>query len=317
VNGFAFFRSELWYTKLSDMKQATIIPLVKSKDGSFIFKVQTIKNFLENRSIKQEGPHSHNYYEMIWLTRGNGTLWVDMQGYPVENNTIHSIKPNQTHQFQMQEGMDGFVFSFMDSFFKMDEYDFDWAGQDGLFQLFTEGRSLRIPNEMEEELKDIVWKMIREFENEQPHRMEILKRFFKIFLIYLTRWTEGHMESTEHSRETELVKNFLESLDKNFKEKKMVAEYAGELLVTPTYLNRIVKKITGTSAGHQIRQRVVLEAKRMGRYSGAGMKEIAYRLGFLDPAHFSRFFKAFAGINFSDFKRGALRVSMTAAPLRA
>jgi hypothetical protein len=36
------------------------------------------------------------------------------------------------------------------------------------------------------------------------------------------------------------------------------------------------------SAGHQIRQHIVLEAKRMGRYSGAGMKEIAYDLGFAD-----------------------------------
>jgi AraC-like DNA-binding protein len=98
----------------------------------------------------------------------------------------------------------------------------------------------------------------------------------------------------------------MELLDKNFKEKKMVTEYADMLMVSPTYLNRVVKKNTGFSAGHQIRQRLVLEAKRMGRFSGAGMKEIAYNLGFLDPAHFSRFFKAFAGLNFSDFKRGAL-----------
>ena len=102
----------------------------------------------------------------------------------------------------------------------------------------------------------------------------------------------------------------MELLDKNFKEKKMVAEYAAQLLVTPNYLNRIVKKITGFSAGHHIRQRVVLEAKRMGRYSDAGMKEIAYDLGFLDSAHFSRFFKTFGGINFSEFKRGAVSYSI-------
>src|ERR1700759_2283297 len=164
------------------MKQTTIIPFVKSQNGSFIFKVQTIQNFLENRDSKQEGPHSHNYYEMIWLTRGHGTLHVDMQEYPVENNTIHSIKPNQTHQFDMQEGMEGFVFSFTDSFFRMDEYDFDWTSQAGLYRLFIEGQTLRVFEEMEEDLKDLALKMIREFENEQPHRMEILKRFFKIFL---------------------------------------------------------------------------------------------------------------------------------------
>jgi len=299
------------------MKQTTIIPLVKPQSVSFIFNVQTIQNFIENRDVKQEGPHSHNYYEMVWLTRGNGTLHVDMQEYPVENNTIHSIKPNQIHQFQMEPGMEGFVFSFTDSFFKLDEHDFDWACQAGIRQLFTEGRTLRVPAEMEDDLKDIALKMIREFESEKPHKLEILKRFFKIFLIYLTRWTDENAESVEHSRETELVTNFQESLDKNYKEQKMVAEYARQLLVTPAYLNRVVKKHTGHSAGHLIRERLVLEAKRMGRYSGAGMKEIAYSLGFMDPAHFSRFFKSFAGINFSDFKRGSLVVALAGAPRRA
>jgi AraC family transcriptional activator of pobA len=74
---------------------------------------------------------------------------------------------------------------------------------------------------------------------------------------------------------------------------------------------------TGFSAGHHIRQRVVLEAKRMGRYSDAGMKEIAYNLGFLDSAHFSSFFKTYGGINFSEFKRGALIVPLDAALNRA
>jgi AraC family transcriptional activator of pobA len=36
----------------------------------------------------------------------------------------------------------------------------------------------------------------------------------------------------------------------------MVSGYAGMLLVTPNYLNEIIKKTTGYSAGYHIRQRV-------------------------------------------------------------
>lgn len=163
---------------------------------------------------------------------------------------------------------------------------------------------------MEQDMIEIVLKMIRETQYEKSYRMELIKRYFKIFLIHLTRKLEEGVQSTEQSRETELVKSFMDLLDKNFKENKMVAEYAAQLLVTSNYLNRIVKKITGNSAGHHIRQRVVLEAKRMGRYSNAGMKEIAYDLGFLDSAHFSRFFKSFAGVNFSEFKKGGVVASL-------
>jgi AraC-like DNA-binding protein len=99
-------------------------------------------------------------------------------------------------------------------------------------------------------------------------------------------------------------------LEKSYREKKMVAEYAAQLLVTPNHLNGIIKKNTGCSAGHMIRKRVVLEAKRLARYSDAGMKEIAYSLGFSDSAHFSKFFKSVCGTNFSDFKKEGINYPM-------
>jgi AraC family transcriptional activator of pobA len=292
------------------MKQAPIIPLLRFQSEALPFRVQTIKTFTEEQDDVCEGPHSHNYYEMFWLIKGGGTLHVDMQEYSIESNTIFSLKPNQAHQFQTQAEMEGFVFSFTDSFFRMDEYDFSRASLASLFQLFTEGQTISIMPEMEEDMKGIVLKMMKEFENHYAFRMELLKYYFKLFLIYLNRRLDENAQSVEQSREAELVKGFMELLDKHFKEKKMVAEYAAQLLLTPNYLNRIVKTNTGFSAGHHIRQRVVLEAKRMGRYSGAGMKEIAYDLGFLDSSHFSRFFKTFGGINFSEFKKGAVVIPL-------
>jgi YesN/AraC family two-component response regulator len=299
------------------MKQASIIPILKFQTGALPFKVQTIKNFTEEQDDINEGPHSHNYYEMIWLMKGNGTLYVDMQEYTVGSNTIFCTKPNQAHQFKTEAEMEGFVLSFTDSFFRMDEYDFDWASQPCLLQLFGENRAIKIAYEVEEDMKEIVLKMIKEFENQNPYRMELLKRYFKIFLIYLTRKLDENFQTAEKSREAELIKNFMELLDKNFREKKMVAEYAAQLLVTANYLSNVIRKNTGFSAGHHIRQRIVLEAKRMGRYSGAGMKEIAYNLGFLDSAHFSKFFKTFGGANFSTFKKGALIVPLHAEFHRA
>jgi hypothetical protein len=163
------------------MKQAPIIPLLKFKNEALPFKVQTIKNFTEEQDDINEGPHSHNYYEMIWLIKGNSTLYVDMQKCSIESNTIFCLKPNQAHQFQTQTEMEGFVFSFTDSFFKIDEHDFDRAYQPSLFQLFNEGQTIRIADEMEEDMKDIVLKMIKEFESQYSNRMELLKCYFKIF----------------------------------------------------------------------------------------------------------------------------------------
>src|SRR5262245_10057149 len=127
------------------MKQASIIPLVKLQAGALPFKVQTIKTFVEQQQDDiSEAPHSHNYYEMIWLTRGRAALQVDMHEYEVDDNTIFCLKPNQAHQFPVHPDMEGFVFSFADSFFMMDDHDFGWATQASLSQIFNEGRTIKV-----------------------------------------------------------------------------------------------------------------------------------------------------------------------------
>ncbi|HKC36857.1 MAG TPA: hypothetical protein VKB95_12370, partial [Chitinophagaceae bacterium] len=64
------------------MKEAPIIPITKFQNDALPFRVHTIKNFTEDLDDINEGPHSHNYYEMVWLKKGEGKLYVDMQEHP-------------------------------------------------------------------------------------------------------------------------------------------------------------------------------------------------------------------------------------------
>jgi AraC family transcriptional regulator, transcriptional activator of pobA len=292
------------------MKEVPIIPLMNFKDCVLPFKIKTISRFREEQEEPESLPHSHDYYEIAWITAGTGKLFADLEEYPINENWLYFIKPNQVHRLLLSKNAQGFILSFKDSFFSLGAHEFDLTCQASLFQLFTRLQFLSIQKEMVSDILEIMIKMIREFENEYSFKAQLLRRYFKIFLIYVSRQFENEKQTDDHSRETELTKSFMELLEKNFKEKKLVADYAAELYITPNYLNGIVKKNTGFSAGHHIRQRVVLEAKRMCRYSDAGMKEIAYRLGFVDSSHFSKFFKGVSGMNFSDFKKEGLRYSL-------
>lgn len=274
------------------------------------FQVQSIRNSINENDEVNESIHTHNHYEMIWLAKGSGTLFINMRQYSIEKNMMFCLKPNQAHCFQSNSPIEGFTFSFTDSFFTMGEHEFDWSGQANLFQLFSASPVINIPNEMEAEIEEIILTMKKEYESVYAFRTQLLRRYFRILLLYLARLTEEKNSSSIQSKETELVNSYLNMVDKNFKTKKLVADYAEKLLVTPNYLNGIVKKNTGYSAGYHIRERVVLEAKRMSRYTDAGMKEIAYSLGFLDIGHFSKFFKSVSGINFSDFKKEGLNISL-------
>ena len=82
-----------------------------------------------------------------------------------------------------------------------------------------------------------------------------------------------------------------------------MSDYAALLFVSPNYLTQIVRQATGKSAGVHIRQRVVLEAVRQVKLTGASMKEVAHNLGFDDYAHFSKFFKKAAGKSFTEIRK--------------
>jgi AraC family transcriptional activator of pobA len=292
------------------MKEASIIPIMKFDNAGLPFKIYTISTLQEEKHENYDVAHRHDYYEITWITNGTGKLFADLREYSIDENLLYFIRPNQVHRLLLNGDAQGFILSFNDSFVNLGTHEFDLMCQSSLFQLFSRLQVLSVQKEMVPDMMEILIKMIREFENEYSFKAQLLKRYFKIFLIYVSRQFEKMEQSTQHSRETELTKSFMELIEANYKEMKMVADYAARLYVTPNYLNGIVKKETGFSAGQLIRQRVVLEAKRLGRYSDVGMKEIAYNLGFADSSHFSKFFKAVSGMNFSDFKKEGLSYSL-------
>jgi AraC family transcriptional regulator, transcriptional activator of pobA len=82
-----------------------------------------------------------------------------------------------------------------------------------------------------------------------------------------------------------------ELLEENFRGQRLLGFYAEKLAMTPDRLNDHVKRATGVTAGHLIRQRLLTEAKRQLVFTADPIHEIAYSLGFSDPSHFTRFFR--------------------------
>jgi AraC family transcriptional activator of pobA len=84
-------------------------------------------------------------------------------------------------------------------------------------------------------------------------------------------------------------------LEEHFRKERLLEFYAEKLAVTPDRLNDIVKRATGVTAGHLIRQRVLTEAKRQLVFTSLAIHEVAYDLSFSDPSHFARFFRKQTG----------------------
>ena len=91
-------------------------------------------------------------------------------------------------------------------------------------------------------------------------------------------------------------------IDANFRKERLIRFYAERLNMTSDRLNDHVKRATGVTAGHLIRQRVLTEAKRQLVFTSAAIHEIAYDLAFADPSHFTRFFRKQTGMTPQAFR---------------
>jgi AraC family transcriptional activator of pobA len=275
------------------------------------FEVETIEQWIEDKcGTTSEICCSKSQLKIIWLTKGTGIYENNLSSASIKPNFVFCLNPSQQNKIFVDENAEGFIISFTESFLSIGELEFDLTCQANLFNLFSKTRGIFVNADLARDMEEIILRMMREYANIFIFKTEILKRYLKIFLIYLTRQYDESFQPVVQTRNLELVQNFMNALEKNYRDKKMVADYADILFVTPNYLNEIIKKLTGYSAGHHIRQRITLEAKRMALYSDNSMKEIAYDLGFLDCAHFSKFFKTTTGSNFTEFKREKLTIAI-------
>ncbi len=99
------------------------------------------------------------------------------------------------------------------------------------------------------------------------------------------------------------VQNIMELL-KDFHHKQHKMEfYADKMNMTVQTLSKKVRKKMNSSLGQLIRNELIGSAKEMLREK-APIADVAYRLGFEEPHHFSAFFKHYTGKTPSEFSTG-------------
>lgn len=112
----------------------------------------------------------------------------------------------------------------------------------------------------------------------------------------------GNRDQPGDGREP-LVARFRALVERHYREHMSVADYAARLGTTASTLTRATRAHVGKPPAEIVNDRLILEARRNLAFSGASAAQIAYALGFADPAYFARFFKARTGQTTTAFRR--------------
>jgi AraC-like DNA-binding protein len=84
-------------------------------------------------------------------------------------------------------------------------------------------------------------------------------------------------------------------IDESYQQVKLrsASDFAKQLNIHVTHLNRVIKSIYNKTTTQIIAERILQEAKVLLKYSVWSVSEIAYALGFTETTHFNNFFKKY------------------------
>lgn len=134
----------------------------------------------------------------------------------------------------------------------------------------------------------------REFERSVAGRSDLMQASLACALLQLQRLSPE--QDAPPTRNQQRFEQFAALLRRHLRQHKPATFYADHLGVSTTHLNRILRAATGESTQSLIARALMEEAKRELMFGPATVQEAALRLGFPDPAYFSRFFTQHAGL---------------------
>lgn len=262
-------------------------------DKPVSFAVKTMREIENGKSAKNEGPHRHNFYTVIWAKNVAGEHKIDLNTFRIEKNMLFFIHPEQVHHLHPENDPDGIVIVFTK----------DFLNRNGMEEKFIRGLNLFHSNgstgflkltEEHPELNELAEKMEATYRTSDAYKEARFGAYLKLFLILCQELTAQQIELPLTSEmPPEIVQKFKKMVDLNYLEWHKVNDYAEKLLISPNYLNEVIKKNTGRTAKEHIRNRLIDEAKRLSHFTHLSSKEIGFQLGFNDPSHFAKFLKKY------------------------
>lgn len=235
-------------------------------------------------------PHRHaRLHQLLFVTGGGGAVELDGRSLALPPPCIVNVPRGVVHGFLFNPDTTGWVITLT---------------SDLVDQCLTTSEGVRVPLEiscilaMEPDLCTLAQRIHGEYVSKSFARAQLLVGLATVLTAQVARSVQQFQTqaSTDISRSNPIFERFEALVERDFRLRRSLAGYADELAVSATHLNRIVHQATGHSASRLVTERVLREARRLLIYTNLTAAGIAYDLGFVDPAHFSRVFTKGTGV---------------------
>lgn len=231
-------------------------------------------------------PHRDDYFVFLYQQSGQSIFSIDLKEVVLEDSCICCIIPGSVHRFVSAVNLSGWMLAaspeLIDEVIRRILLDSDPGA---VFPL----------NGKATYLNEIAC-AIAGYQSHQGNLGQlIVTPLMSAFASIFAEIIETNQKRALGNRSAVVTSEFNKILRQNFKIQKAPSWYAEKLNISLSYLNECVKTSTGIAVSLHIQQEIALEAKRQLAHTNLSIKEVAYLLGYTDPAYFNRVFLKVVG----------------------
>lgn len=246
-----------------------------------------------------EQPHKHDFYMVFFVEKGSGVHNVDFTQYTVNDYQVYFIRAGQVHNWSLDVDTSGFQLMLAADVITI-------FSNLGSFPFFEQSvpSCLSLDKKKFEEFKNHLQELeLVLSDNDVLTKEIVLLRLHLMLKLLQKEYLNQFPEHDSSTKPEKIIKGFNTLIDDHFNVESSVNFYADKLNITANYLNILSQKYLKMPASDVIKQRTILEAKRLLTSTDLSIKEIGYQLGFNDNTYFSKVFKKYTGKTPGDFKK--------------
>ncbi|WP_375419538.1 helix-turn-helix domain-containing protein [uncultured Hymenobacter sp.] len=251
-----------------------------------------------------------NFFVFGFVKSAQGRYIIDEQQFPMQPGTIYFTNPGHYRSFEFTALEEVYLITLSESFLKENVHADIFA--EFPFLLVETFPALTVSPEVFAEFERLYGQIHHEYVARSPFRQRLIGHLFVALLLKLKEHFGLHYNAIyEGNRSSAIVRSFKLLLEKHYRDLEQglaeqvfrVQDYAEAQHLHPNYLSNVIKTKTGKAIGTWIAEKNIAEAKSLLQNSAISVKEIAYRLGFAEPAHFSNYFKKHAHLSPSFYRK--------------
>ena len=248
--------------------------------------------------------HRHSFYHFVFFTKGSGKQQIDFKTFDVRPNLIYFMIPGQVHSWNFESEPDGYLINFSTSYFSSLLLKQEYLDKFSFFSGKPEQQVLLLKEVESSKITSIFERILKEGELIKPADDDLVKILLLQLFIEVARTINNASNlAAANPYNHAILRNFQHLIEENYTKLRLPKQYAALLYITPNHLNALCNDFLGASAGKLIRDRIILEAKRLLINLDLRVAEIAEKLNFEDQSYFVKFFKKYEGITPDKFRK--------------